>query len=91
MKSDKNTVLMLKAVRSKFISIREENLAVAAHYLSQSVGVGEHPQIVEGAVEAVQKACEADECLKFLASDKFQSILDHTTGVGKFFSDDKPS
>jgi hypothetical protein len=89
--SDKKVVLMLKAVKAKFLAEREENLAVAAHYLSASVGVGEHPQLVEAAVEAIKKASEAQECLDFVSSGKFQSILEHTTGVGKFFSKDEPS
>ena len=85
MSSDRTTVLMLKAIKANFESVREENLAIASHYLSKSVGVGEHPQIVEGAVEAIKKACEAEECLAFISSRRFQGILEHTTGVGKFF------
>ena len=83
--SDKTTVLMLRAVTSKFESIREENLAIASHYLSKSVGIGDHPDIVSGAVEAIRKASEATECLEFMNSSKFQGILEHTTAVGKFF------
>ena len=89
MSSDRTTVLMLKAIKAKFESIREENLAIASHYISKGAGVGDHPTLVDDAVEAIRKACEAEECLAFMSTRKFESILEHTTEVGKFFSKSK--
>jgi len=52
-------LLHFKAVKAR----SEANLEV---YLSGSVGVGEHPDLVNEIIELTKKITEADEAIKFL-------------------------
>jgi|19_taG_2_1085344.scaffolds.fasta_scaffold01301_3 hypothetical protein len=84
---NRKPLLMLRALKSKFEAIRDENITIALTYIEHGVGVGEHPTLVSDAADAIKRAAEAEECLRFMQSNKFQSVLSATTDIGKFFND----
>ncbi len=80
-----SSVLVLRAIKLRLEADLAENLSIAKTYIEQGVGVGDHPDLVGQALQAIRKAAEAEDCLRFMASDKFQCSLNNTTAVGKFF------
>lgn len=52
-----------KALESKCIAERDEALAVITTYLKNSVGIGEHPQMVEEAMGYLDKLAAAEDKL----------------------------
>ena len=67
MDDKKNTVLnsdlLLQAVESHFMAKRTKALANLNNYLQSSVGIGEHPDIVEETVKLFENISHADGVL----------------------------
>jgi len=57
---------IITAAISKFVAQREEAKAVLLTYVTNSVGVADHSNIVEEVVEWTKKLAEAEDCLNVL-------------------------
>lgn len=55
-----------KALKTHYLSKKEEALATLDLYFNNSVGIGEHSNILNEFKEWTQKLCEADEALEVL-------------------------
>ena len=60
--------LILKALKARYSAQRLEALATIEVYMSNSVGIGEHPQIIDEIDNLVRKVDEAEGLLKTLDS-----------------------
>lgn len=60
--------LKLKALKARYSAQRLEALATIEVYMSNSVGIGEHPQIIDEIDNLVRKVDEAEGLLKTLDS-----------------------
>ncbi len=71
------TNLIYNALLAKAESEKAEALAVISIYLQKSVGIGEHPQIIE----------EADKYLEMLAAadDKITTLKNYFNAEGVFY------
>ncbi len=58
--------LKIEALKSKYIAQRLEALATLEVYMKNSVGIGEHPQIIEEMDKLVKSIAEANDCLETL-------------------------
>jgi len=58
--------LLLKAAKANLTSQREAALATLEVYLSNSVGVGDHPNLVEEVTQQIKALAEAEEGLTTL-------------------------
>ena len=83
--SDKTTLLLLEAVRTKFLSDLNANLAIISNYLESPVGVADHPDVVSDLAAAIQNAAAAIEGLDFMKTNYFQKTVRNTTQLGLFF------
>jgi hypothetical protein len=59
--------LKLRALKSRYNSQKDEAFATLEVYLGNSVGIGEHPQIIDEMDKLIKKIAEADGCLEVLA------------------------
>jgi|TARA_R100001460_G_scaffold72755_1_gene113544 hypothetical protein len=59
---------MLEALEKKYEAVIAEADATINVYLSNSVGIGEHPQFIEELDKQVQKIADAQEKLQVLKS-----------------------
>ena len=59
---------MLEALEKKYEAIIAEADATINVYLSNSVGIGEHPQFIEEIDKQVQKIADAQEKIEVLKS-----------------------
>ncbi len=67
---------MLEALEKKYEAVIAEADAVINVYLSNSVGIGEHPQFIEELDKQVQKIADAQEKLQVLKSfESERSVL----------------
>lgn len=58
--------LKLEALRAKYQAQKLEALATLEVYTNNSVGIGEHPQIIEEMDKLVQQVADANDCLEVL-------------------------
>jgi hypothetical protein len=58
--------LKIDALRAKYTAQRLEALATLEVYMKNSVGIGEHPQIIEEMDKLVKSIAEANDCLETL-------------------------
>ena len=58
--------LKINALRAKYTAQRLEALATLEVYMKNSVGIGEHPQIIEEMDKLVKSIAEANDCLETL-------------------------
>jgi len=56
----------LDALVKRYQAQKAEGLALLNLYTNQSVGVGEHPQIIDEMDKAVSKIAEADEKIRLI-------------------------
>ena len=61
-----NENLILAAVRSRFEAERLEGLATLNIYITNPAGIGEHPQVVDEACNALKKIGDAESALETL-------------------------
>jgi len=60
--------LKIKALRAKYEAQRLEALATLEIYTNNSVGIGEHPQVIEEMDKLVRTIADADSYLETLKS-----------------------
>jgi hypothetical protein len=60
--------LKLKALKARYSAQRLEALATIEVYMSNSVGIGEHPQIIDEIDKLVRSVDEAEGLLKTIDS-----------------------
>jgi hypothetical protein len=58
--------LKIDALRAKYNAQRLEALATLEVYMKNSVGIGEHPQIIEEMDKLIKSIAEANDCLETL-------------------------
>jgi hypothetical protein len=58
--------LYYKALMSKCVAERDEAMATIDTYLNNSVGIGEHPQMVEEAMGCLEKLASAEDKIETL-------------------------
>ena len=58
--------LKIDALRAKYNAKRLEALATLEVYMKNSVGIGEHPQIIEEMDKLIKSIAEANDCLETL-------------------------
>lgn len=56
--------LKIQALRAKYEAQKLEALATLEVYMKNSVGIGEHPQVIEEMDNLVKSVAEADDCLE---------------------------
>jgi len=54
------------ALKSQFVAQKQKALATITVYLTNPVGIGEHPQIIDEMVEQTKLLAEAEDCLERL-------------------------
>jgi len=75
--------LKLKALKARYTAQRLEALATIEVYMSNSVGIGEHPQIIDEIDKLVRSVDEADGLLKTLNSIFKVEEVEETTYSGE--------
>tara|TARA_Y100000385_G_scaffold246394_1_gene265720 strand:+ start:404 stop:640 length:237 start_codon:yes stop_codon:yes gene_type:complete len=61
-----NTNALYEALKSQFVAQKQKALATLTVYLTNPVGIGEHPQIIDEMVEQTRSLAEAEDCLERL-------------------------
>lgn len=59
--------LKLRALKSRYNAQKDEAFATLEVYLGNSVGIGEHPQIIDEMDKLIKAIAEADGCLEVLS------------------------
>lgn len=60
--------LKIKALRAKYEAQKLEALATLEVYMTNSCGIGEHPQVIEEMDKLVRSVADANDCLEALAT-----------------------
>jgi hypothetical protein len=68
-------LLLVKALHSHFQAKRDRAQATLDLYLKNSVGVGEHPDVLDDMIKVVEELVTADECLKLFKTETTPSQL----------------
>ena len=63
-----NTNALYEALKAQFEAQRQKAIATLTVYLTNPVGIGEHPQIIDEMVEQTKSLAEAEDCLERLVS-----------------------
>lgn len=58
--------IIYDALKSQFIAQKQKALATLTIYLTNPVGIGEHPQHIDEMVKMTSLLAEADGCIKVL-------------------------
>jgi len=58
--------LKVEALKARYSARRLEAIAALEVYISNSVGIGEHPQIIEEMDKLIQQIADAEGCLESL-------------------------
>tara|TARA_R110001632_G_scaffold117692_1_gene229836 strand:+ start:401 stop:637 length:237 start_codon:yes stop_codon:yes gene_type:complete len=61
-----HTNALYEALKSQFVAQKQKALATLTVYLTNPVGIGEHPQIIDEMVEQTRSLAEAEDCLERL-------------------------
>lgn len=59
--------LKLQALKAHYQAERLKAIATLEVYMSNSVGIGEHPQIIDEMLTLIQRVADADDGLEVLA------------------------
>lgn len=59
--------LKLRALKSRYNAQKDNAFATLEVYLTNSVGIGEHPQIMDEIDNLIKSIAEADDCLEVLS------------------------
>lgn len=65
------TNALYEALKAQFEAQRQKAIATLTVYLTNPVGIGEHPQIIDEMVEQTKSLAEAVDCLERL-KDTFE-------------------
>jgi len=74
--------LKVDALRAKYQAEKLEAIAALEVYVKNSVGIGEHPQIIEEMDKLVEQVANANDCLATL-DEIFIQDGDDTTNVAQ--------
>lgn len=66
-----NTNALYEALKAQFVAQQQKAIATLTVYLTNPVGIGEHPQIIDEMVEQTKSLAEAEDCLERL-KDTFE-------------------
>jgi|TARA_R100000908_G_C3754802_1_gene149160 hypothetical protein len=66
---------MYDALKAQFEAQRQKAIATLSVYFTNSVGIGEHPQMIDEMVEQTKLLAEANDCLETLV-DTFEVAED---------------
>ncbi len=72
--------LKVDALRARYIAQRLEAIATLEVYTKNSVGIGEHPQIIDEMDKLVKSVAEANDCIETL--DSIFITTDRGTEIG---------
>lgn len=62
------TNALYEALKAQFEAQKQKAKATLTVYLTNPVGIGEHPQIIDEMVEQTRSLAEAEDCLERLAA-----------------------
>ncbi len=77
-----NTNALYEALKAQFEAQRQKAIATLTVYLTNPVGIGEHPQIIDEMVEQTKSLAEAEDCLERL-KDTFEVKETNTEGTNE--------
>ena len=63
-----NSNALYEALKAQFVAQKTKAIATLTVYLTNPVGIGEHPQIIDEMVEQTKSLAEAEDCLERLVS-----------------------
>ena len=63
-----NTNALYEALKAQFVAQKMKAKATLTVYLTNPVGIGEHPQIIDEMVEQTKSLAEAEDCLERLVT-----------------------
>jgi len=66
MNTNATTQQLFKATIAHFVSQKEKALATLHLYLTNSVAIGDHPNVIEEIIKLTKQLSEAEECLAVL-------------------------
>ena len=61
-----NSNALYEALKAQFVAQKTKAIATLTVYLTNPVGIGEHPQIIYEMVEQTKSLAEAEDCLERL-------------------------
>ena len=61
-----NSNALYEALKAQFVAQQQKAIATLTVYLTNPVGIGEHPQIIDEMVEQTKSLAEAEDCLERL-------------------------
>ena len=59
-----NSNALYEALKAQFVAQKTKAIATLTVYLTNPVGIGEHPQIIDEMVEQTKSLAEAEDCLE---------------------------
>ena len=77
--NEQTTQRLYKATIAHFIAQKERATATLHLYFTNSVAIGEHPNILEEIVKLTKELSEADECIATLEKTFMQAPKPQTT------------
>ena len=77
-----NTNALYEALKAQFEAQRQKAIATLTVYLTNTVGIGEHPQIIDEMVEQTKSLAEAEDCLERL-KDTFEVKETKSEGINE--------
>ncbi len=77
-----NSNALYEALKAQFVAQQQKAIATLTVYLTNPVGMGEHPQIIDEMVEQTKSLAEAEDCLERL-KDTFEVKETKSEGVNE--------
>jgi len=77
-----NTNALYEALKAQFEAQRQKAIATLTVYLTNTVGIGEHQQIIDEMVEQTKSLAEAEDCLERL-KDTFEVNETKSEGINE--------
>ena len=80
--NEQTTQQLYKATIAHFIAQKEKATATLHLYFTNSVAIGEHPNVLGEIVKLTKELCEAEECIATLEKTFMQAPKPQTTPLG---------
>jgi len=77
--NSQTTQQLYKATIAHFIAQKERATATLHLYFTNSVAIGDHPNVVQEIVNLTKELCEAEECIDALEKTFMQAPKPQTT------------
>jgi len=77
-----NSNALYEALKAQFVAQQQKAIATLTVYLTNPVGIGEHPQIIDEMVEQTKSLAEAEDCLERL-KDTFEVNETKSEGINE--------